>query len=320
MSDLVSVIVPVYNVEQYLNTCINSIIHQTYLNIEIILVDDGSTDKSGELCDEFASKDSRVRAIHKSNGGLSDARNEGIQASNGKYLIFIDSDDVIDETLVGFLYNLIIGTRASIGVSDLLHCYPEHEVIYEKANKTVIFDKEDAICELLYQKSFLVSACSKIFPREYFKDICFPIGMIFEDSAVMYKLFDQADKVAYSNAKLYGYFHRKESITTNKFTIKNCDILNICKEIELYFKDRNIKLQKAADSYFIAGVLRIYLNAPNTKEFSNYVNECKSIIKFKGKTVLQDKMIRKKMKYALILYFYAPKLMRYVYHRINRWK
>ena len=106
-SELISVVVPVYNVERYLGKCLESIVRQTYANIEIVLVDDGSTDSGGQICDFYANKDSRVKVIHKKNGGLSDARNRGIEESKGKYLIFVDSDDVIDETLVEYLYNLV---------------------------------------------------------------------------------------------------------------------------------------------------------------------------------------------------------------------
>ena len=124
MEELISVVVPVYNVEKYIDKCINSIINQTYKNLEIILVDDGSPDNCGNICDEYAKKDNRIIVIHKENGGLSDARNTGIEVSKGKYITFIDSDDYISDNYVSFLYNLIIEYKADISIG-------KHYVLYE---------------------------------------------------------------------------------------------------------------------------------------------------------------------------------------------
>ena len=114
--DLISVIIPIYNVEQYLKECLESVINQTYRNLEIILVDDGSKDKSGKICDEYKNKDERIKVVHKENGGLSDARNAGMKIATGKYIQFIDSDDFIDKDMIETLYNLIIENEADISM------------------------------------------------------------------------------------------------------------------------------------------------------------------------------------------------------------
>lgn len=320
MKDLISVIVPVYKVEQYLRSCLDSLVKQTYKNIEVILVDDGSPDNSGVICDEFAQLDNRFLVIHKENGGLSDARNEGIKHATGQFVVFVDSDDFVSDNFVEYLYNLINENDADIGICDLLHCFPNQKNVFEKESFKATYSAEEAICEMLYQKSFLVAACGKIFPREYFSDIQFPYGIVFEDSAIMYRLLDRAKKVVYGNAKLYGYMHREDSITTKAFSERDLDIIKICDEISMYMSSRNEKLQAAARSYQLAAAFRVYMNAPKTKEFEQSRSECEKLLGDNAKRVLKDKQIRRKMRIALLMFLYAKPLMPFVYKKVNRWK
>ena len=320
MSELISVIVPVYNVEQYLDNCMDSILKQTYKNIEIILVDDGATDNSGIMCDYYAEVDERVKVIHKENGGLSDARNKGISCATGEYIMFVDSDDVICPDLIEYLYNLIVECSSDISICDPVHCYPDKEIIFEQETSKRIFEPEDAIVEMLYQKSFLVSAWGKLFRKDFFNDILFPYGILFEDSAVMYKIFDKANRIVYGNAKLYGYMHREGSITTQKFSKRECDILTISEEIMDKMSNGSEKLLKAARAYRTAAVLRIYMNAPRNGDFDVELKACSDFLKENINLVLYDKEIRKKMKLALLMYKYTRPLMPMVYKRINRWK
>lgn len=318
-NDLISIVVPVYNVEDYLDACITSILEQTYENIEIILVDDGATDHSGQMCDYYEKKDKRIKVIHKENGGLSDARNVGILHAKGRYVVFVDSDDIVSHNLIEYLYKLIDKNLADIGICDPVHCYPEHEIIFEKETKQHSFHAEDAIVEMLYQKTFLVSAWGKIFKKEYFDELTFPYGMLFEDSAIMYKVFEKADKIVYGNARLYGYMHRENSITTRKFSKRDCDILIICNQIVEHMRKKSIKLQKAARSYQISAALRIYMNAPRNGEFDAELKYCELILKENSVSVLQDYNIRKKLRMALLLHKFARPIMPIVYKRINRW-
>lgn len=320
MNKLISIIIPVYNVEGYLDTCMDSVLNQTYKNIEVILVDDGATDNSGQICDYYAEEDMRVRVIHKKNGGLADARNKGITRANGDYIMFIDSDDVVSRNFVEYLYRLIIENSSDIGICNPVHCYPGREIKFEPESMKKIFESEDAIVEMLYQKSFLVAAWGKIFKKEYFNDILFPYGMLFEDSAVMYKIFDKAEKIVYSDAKLYGYMHREGSITTNKFSKRDCDILTICTQIKAYMANRNEKLRRAAMSYQTAAAFRISMNAPRNGEFDLELRDCEIFLKENYKVVLQDPNIRYKMKIALLMFKFTRPLMPIVYKKINRWK
>lgn len=320
MKELISVIIPVYNVEIYLENCINSVLNQSYKNIEIILVDDGSIDNSGKLCDEFALKDSRIKVFHKNNGGLSDARNKGIELSNGKYLVFIDSDDVVNYRFIEYLVNLVKDTGCDIGICDPVHCYPNKQINYVDESERHIYSSKDAICEMLYQKSFLVSAWGKIYPKKYFDELRFPVGIIFEDSAIMYKIFAKAQRIAYGNAKLYGYMHRENSITTKKFSKRDCDIIIICDQIVDDMGNKSPELQKAAASYQTVGALRIYLNAKGNAEFDEEVKQCIQIIKQNGKCVLFNTRARRKTRIAILMFYIARPIMQYVHRKVDRWK
>lgn len=317
--DVVSVIVPVYNVAPYLEKCLNSILNQTYQDMEIIIIDDGSTDESGVICDRFGEAYDNIMVIHQKNGGLSYARNQGIARAKGDYLVFVDSDDVISEDLVAYLYGLIKNRKDAIGVCDPVHVYGDEKIVYKPAEKEIVYSKEEAIVEMLYQHSFLTAAWGKIFPKSFFDRILFPVGMLFEDSAIMYKLFDRATEIVYGNAGLYGYMHRENSITTKKFSVRDCDILNICEEMEHYFADRDDKLKAAAMVYHGTAAFRIYMNAPR-RGYEAYVLEAKTYLNQNGKCMLKNKNIRTKMRLALLLYRYARPVMPVVYRFVDRWK
>ena len=317
MNELISIVVPVYNVEKYLSTCVESILKQTYSNIEVILVDDGSTDCSGKMCDHYMGQDERIKVIHKKNGGLSDARNKGIIQAEGKYITFIDSDDVVSSDYVEYLYNILEENDGDIAICDPVHCYPN---VFEQETFMRVYKAEDAIVEMLYQKSFLVAAWGKLYKKDYFEEIEFPEGMLFEDSAVMYKIFDKAKKIVYGNAKLYGYMHREGSITTKKFSKRDCDILTICQQLTEYMSNRSEKLQKAARSYQTAAAFRIYMNAPRNGMFDSEIQNSEQLLKINCKLVMQDSCIRKKMKMALLMYMFARPIMPIIYKKINRWK
>lgn len=320
MSELVSIIIPVYNVEKYLQACVESVMNQTYTNIEIILVDDGSTDSSGAMCDNLKMQDSRIHVIHKKNGGLSDARNIGLESSKGDYVVFIDSDDIVSHKLVDYLYSLLKKTNSEIAICNPVHCYPDMSVEFSEETHCFVYNSEEAITEMLYQKSFLVAAWGKIYKKKFFTDIKFPYGMLFEDSAIMYKIFDQANRVAYGNACLYGYMHRGNSITTRRFDKRDCDILVISKDIVSYFCDRSQVLFRSAISYQTNAALRILLNAPKTKDFESVILECKDIVKNNFWKVCFDKNVRTKLRLGLILVRFFELFVPFIYKRIDRWK
>lgn len=319
MGSLISIIVPVYNSKEYLERCIDSLLKQTYSETEVILVDDGSTDGSDLICEEYAKKDQSIFFLREENSGPSCARNYGVKEANGEYVMFVDSDDYVSPDLASHLFSLIQDKPGQIGVCELSHCFDEAKVEYTKESIRKKMDPEAAICELLYQRSMTVSPCAKLFPKALFDTVTFPVGNHFEDSAIMYKLFDLSEGVVYSDAGLYAYMHREGSRTTQEFNISNCDILLVCEEIVDYFKNRSEELQKAADSYQVVGALRIYLTVPKSPEFEEPAECAKQILHSKGKKVMHDKEIRRKTKLGLMLYFYARPFMKFLHKRVNRW-
>ena len=189
--DKISIIVPFYNVEKYAPKCIESIINQTYTNLEIILVDDGSPDTCGKICDDYALKDGRIKVIHKKNAGLSDARNVGIKEATGKYIGFVDGDDYIEKDMYKYLYNLIKENNADISICGVEEVYEDGSIQDEKAKESIeILSKEDAIKELLLDKKVRSHAWDKLYKRELFENIEYPYGRKMEDIATTYKLFD----------------------------------------------------------------------------------------------------------------------------------
>lgn len=319
-SPLISIIIPVYNVEKYLSRCIYSVVNQTYKNLEIILVNDGSTDSSGQLCNEWAAKDERIRVIHKQNGGLSDARNVGIATSTGEYIEFIDSDDAVSENITEHLLNIVRKNKSEIGICDVIHCYPGKDSGFRDGMSVKILSTEDALCEMMYQKSFLFSACGKLFKKSLFDGMKFPVGKIFEDVAIMYKLFNRANQIVYSDAKLYGYLHRENSITTKTFSKSDCDILQICQEQVDFAKKYSAKVYEAALAYQVVGAFRVYLNAPDTGDFMEELQRSMQLIQKKGKSVLLNRNTRIKTKGAILLFYLNPRLLRNIYLKIDRWK
>ncbi len=238
MNELISIVVPVYNVEKYLNKCIESIINQSYSNLEIILVDDGSKDSSGIMCDSYILKDKRIKVIHKENGGLSDARNVGIDKAKGEYIVFIDSDDWIDEKMIEILYNIIKKNNSDISICDYFLAYNE-EIQTQKEDIEIINLSNIEALKKIYDKDLgvcMIVAWNKLYKRNLFKDdIRYPYGKIHEDEFTTYKLLYKAEKISYTKQKMYYYRQRENSITSS-FNKKRLDCLEAFDERVKYMK------------------------------------------------------------------------------------
>ena len=241
MEPKISIIVPVYNVEQYLERCVESLINQTHKNIEIILVDDGSKDNSGKLCDELAQRDSRIIVYHKENGGLSDARNYGIDKSTSDYVGFVDSDDFVDEDMYEILLSNLLKFDSEISFCRLNDVFNDDITKDNTENKPYLMTSEQAIKMVLEAKVFSVTAVNKLYKKSLFDQIRFDKGKIAEDAFIMVDLLSRCEKIAATEAKKYYYMHRENSITTQKFTPK---FLNV---IEAYEKNAKIVSNKYPD-------------------------------------------------------------------------
>lgn len=251
MNDLVSVIIPVYKVEPYLRECLDSVINQTYRNLEIILVDDGSPDECPKICDEYAERDSRVKVIHKENGGLSDARNKGIDIATGEYITFVDSDDVIHEIYVESLYDNLKKTNSDISVCQSISFNDSQKIKeIEVSNERYVLSGNDAVqdlykrlCRIKKIKSFGVgvTAWGKMFARKIFSNIRFPYGMLHEDDAVSPKVLYQSNSVCVISSRLYCYRVTDNSIMNSPFSIKRYDCLDAIESCAVFFREKNEK-------------------------------------------------------------------------------
>lgn len=233
MKNLVSVIVPVYNKKEYLCSCLDSILKQQYEKMEIILIDDGSFDGSETICDYYSKIDSRVKVFHKENGGISSARNKGIEISTGKYIVFVDGDDIIHPQYIERMVDVKEETKAQI-VQCRMKCVPidfdESQGEIHITGKKILSGKE-AILSYEYK----VSPCAKIFDAELFNFIRFPIGKVFEDEGTYYKIAFQCEKICLIDSEMYLYVQVPMSITRNKSY--NMDFISIAEERIDFFKN-----------------------------------------------------------------------------------
>lgn len=225
MQSLVSVIVPVYNTEKYLDRCVESIINQTHQNLDIILVDDGSTDGSSEKCDFYAKNDQRIRVIHKKNGGQSSARNAGLDVCKGDYISFVDSDDWIEPDMYATLLTELERYGASLAVCGRYDAYEgsEEKSVCKSFEKDGLFSSYDILPQMTLGAVSDFSVCDKLHRRDLWENTRFPEGQIYEDFAVMYKILIAAENVVLCNEPFYVYFHRGNSTVTAGFREASTD-------------------------------------------------------------------------------------------------
>lgn len=230
MNPLISIIVPIYNVEAYLEKCIESILSQDYTPLEIILVNDGATDSSGEICDRYAKQYENIIALHKTNGGLSSARNAGMEIMRGEYVSFIDSDDYIAPDMISTLYADIIKNEADISCISFLNIFPDRKVKNTNLAKKLILSKKEALECFLFNGYLTPCACGKLYKRELWNNIQFPEGRLFEDQLTIYKVIDLAERVVFTPELKYFYLKREGSIGHSKFNEKTYDLYKAINE------------------------------------------------------------------------------------------
>lgn len=222
--DLISVIVPIYNVEKYLDRCVQSIVDQTYVNLEIILVDDGSPDNCPAMCDAWAAKDRRIKVIHKENGGLSDARNAGMDVATGEFIAFVDSDDSIEPEFLQELYDAITANNAEVAECATSYVDENGNVLRlrESANVTEI-GKIESLRRLVLEDGIYQTVWNKLYRREAIGDIRFEVGKYHEDEFWTYRVLDRIERLAVVREPLYNYLQRGSSIIGVGFNIRRLD-------------------------------------------------------------------------------------------------
>lgn len=301
---LISIVVPVFNVEAYIERCIKSLISQSYENIEIIMVDDGSTDNSGKICDKYKEKDSRIKVIHKSNKGLSHARNIGIEKAGGKYLSFVDSDDWVAEDYISVMYKLMIRTN-----SDMVTCgFQRTSGNRNKKNRN--FDvyqeyfKEDAVKQLLYQR-ISTSACGKLYKIDLWDDVRFSIGKLYEDVETLYFVFNKCEKVSITNRILYFYFLRNDSIVKQNFSIRKMDYVENCRNLLEDIKSDYPQFENAAISRLMWAEIHVLVHMDAPTEYLNEYRMLMSDIKRFRRIVIRDRENKMKTRAVAVLSYFG---------------
>lgn len=321
MEDLISVIVPIYNVEKYIRKCVDSILKQTYKNIEIILVDDGSKDECGKIIDEYKELDARVKVIHKKNGGLSDARNCGMKCSTGRFLLFIDSDDWIDSEMIKKLYDNIQKYNADISICEFIEEDEEGKELSNKKydDKILLFTPKEAIKDLIVQKNITNHAWNKLYKKEIFDNIEYPKGQLMEDVSTTYKLIENSNQIVYQNIALYHYIQRNKSILGNITSKRINDQEKAFFERNKYLENKYPEYSKEIEIDNIKNVKTIYYLAImcgekslyNSKKYKNYYIDARKVYK----TVKRDIEHKDKMSMDL---FYNSRFLYKLYVKLKK--
>ena len=316
---LISVIIPVYNVEEYLHYAIESLEKQTYKNFEIILVNDGSTDNSGKLCDEYSEKYSNVRVFHKENGGLSDARNFGIQKAQGEFITFLDPDDYLEAYSLELLAGIqeihdcdIISTR--VKPTELYNIYSNHSVTEEDFKNVIVMDRDVFLEEAFYDKVATVSACGKLY-RKSILEIPFPKGRIYEDLYIVSEHVAKVNKIVHTPLQIYNYYKRQGSIVNSKFTSKQYDFFDAIAYNRQVIREKfnNVdKLVTAINAKEVIGSFKIIGSAYKTSISDVY--KIRKLIKENCSNILRNKRISYTFKMKYMLFILSP----YLFNIIKR--
>ncbi|KIL49361.1 glycosyltransferase family 2 protein [Jeotgalibacillus soli] len=305
MKPEISIIVPVYNVEPYLSQCLDSILAQTFTNFEVIVVNDGSTDKSGGICDEYARKDPRIKVVHKEYGGVSSSRNVGMKAAQGNYIGFVDGDDRIDANMYQELYRLCVETASDISI-----CKLGREIDGKLINKVEAeFIKElnhtEAMRELFKGVLYRFSLCNKLFNKKCFESIQFPEGRIHEDLSTTYKLFSNSNKAVYKEYIGYIYIKRKESILTSRFSEKRLDAFLGWDEIISFMSQEYPQLVTEVIASFTYGcvdnIYYVFDQVEGKQEKTKFLNFIQKYIRKHYRKIIKNYTISRKYKVLITL-------------------
>lgn len=282
VSPLISIIVPVYNVEKYIRRCVDSLINQTYRNLEIILVDDGSPDNSGAICDEYAKLDSRIKVIHKENGGVSSARNVGLDNASGEYIVFLDSDDYMDVDSYSVMYTGLIDKKADIAVVGLSQervdgiFVPKYNV-----DVTEVLDKAQTIAEMLKQVKYTCSLCDKLFSSKLIGDTRFDETISHnEDLLFVYQLMKNSTKAVYTSKPMYYYCNNEQSASRVSFSNKNTTMLKAQTMVLEDIKENIPEIYDVALTEYVKTVI-FNLNSIARSGYQNkeYIEKLRKIVK-----------------------------------------
>lgn len=315
---LISVIVPIYKVEKYLRECINSVINQTYKNLEIILVDDGSPDSCPDICDEYANIDPRIKVIHRENGGLSAARNSGIDICTGEYIFFLDSDDILDKDAIAFLYKKTIETKVDIAVCCFYYLYKDSYI--PKCTNVIeaVVNGEQAFIDMLIMDYTFPCAWGKLYKRQIFQNLRYPENKLYEDTYIIGDVLFHANNVYITTLPKLYYRQCKSSIMNSSFNPTNMQLIDAyehCMEISKkhFPSSSNTTYWRYLWSLFVLLQNIIQSNGTALKEFDEVV----ALIKKNTWGIIKCKEFSIKKKLSIFVLFFSRKLYIKLYKTIS---
>lgn len=314
ITDLVSVIVPIFNVDKFLKRCVDSVLSQTYANLQVILVDDGSTDNCPALCDEYKKKDNRIIVIHKENGGLSDARNAGISIASGSYYAFIDSDDYISVNAIHDMLYKAKCNNCEIAICNMIRFFDNDitEPFYKPVENTIVLENCDRFETLLQP-----SVCNKLFDANLFKNVRFPKGKFYEDTFVYHELLFKANKVVLTGSDDYWYYLRGNSILGDqKITEKYFDFIQAVYNRTIFLYKNNVhNYDLQAFFSFYAAISNIIKKVEKTDKNSIKFSESFNMYNDLYDVFMNDEHfeISVKQKIRLFLLRYLPFIHKWIF-------
>ena len=303
MKKKIGVLIPLYNTEKYIERCLQSIINQTYKNLEIIIIDDGSTDNSLEVCNKIIKSDKRFKVITRENKGVAFTRNELIKKCTSEYFIFIDSDDFIDKNYIEVLCDIMEKHNTDIVAS---HIYLYDKGRNKKSNnlETTVIDNKQGLKKLLYNHEIQHGPSCKMYKKELFNNIEFPNKKIYEDLAIMYKIIDKCENIALTEYQGYNYVYNKEGITKSEFSSLEISMLEYGEEIfEYVTKKYDQELLLPAENILVEQSIELACKIPLKKQYQNEITRIKKHIKKYRLDLLKSKDIYFRIKIFLIASF-----------------
>lgn len=309
--ELISIVVPIYNVEPFLKRCINSIIEQTYTNIEIILVNDGSRDNSLSICNEYKEKDSRVIVINKENGGLGSARNAGINIATGKYIMFIDSDDYISNRMAERLFAIMKQQNADIVACDFCNFYEDGTVQKKEPSDSIReFSSSEALKNMFWNNGIRWGAWNKLYKKELFEGIRYAEGVYSEDMATTYLLYAKSQRIIWTDECLYFYFIRSTGIMKSKPPKRYADEVMIIEELCDFYGKNYPNLKWYPQAFYGKIALNNMIGLINSKEYEESYKHCVNALINYGKYALKADFVDTKYKFIIAAVLVPMKVSR----------
>ena len=310
---MISVVIPVFNVQKYLNKCVDSILNQTIRNYEVILVDDGSNDGCSQICDKYAEVNDNVVSLHKKNGGLSDARNFGVQHASANYIVFVDSDDYVDPAYLKSLWDLHLKYGADIVVQGVKREQQNGVVLNDiQGSCEGLVNSQKAIELMCYGKNVSVFAYAKLYLKKYLLETPYPVGRLHEDVFTTYRLFDQCENIAIGTESHYHYLVRNGSILNSNFSIRHMDSLEGAYEIIKYVKTRYPEIEDAAYIRFAIESNALLHRSIRSDQYSVVREKILIVLSGKWKILIKSKELPWLIKLQLV----GCKLSAYAYKKI----